>query len=279
MNALTIFDLFWLFLILSWMLPAYQRWRTVQQRLAMTQKLRRMRGSRIITLIHRQESFGFLGLFQRRFISIEDSEQILRAIRSTPKDVPIDLILHTPGGLVLASEQIARALQKHEARTAVFIPHYAMSGGTMIALAADELWMDEHAVVGPIDPQIGGYPAASILKVVEEKPISEVDDNTLIMADLARKAVRQVEDTVTDLLKGKFPEERARELARTLTEGRWTHDYPIRADQLQAMGFTVRTDLPEEIYALMDLYPQPQNQRPSVTYSPLPPTGRPNEEQ
>src|SRR5690606_22224449 len=339
-NALTIFDLFWLFLILSWMLPAYQRWRTVQQRLAMTQKLRRMRGSRIITLLHRQEPFGFLGLFQRRFISIEDSEQILRAIRSTPKDVPIDLILHTPGGLVLASEQIARALQKHEARTAVFIPHYAMSGGTMIALAADELWMDEHAVVGPIDlilhtpgglvlaseqiaralqkheartavfiphyamsggtmialaadelwmdehavvgpidPQIGGYPAASILKVVEEKPISEVDDNTLIMADLARKAVRQVEDTVTDLLKGTFPAEPARALARTLTAGRWTHDYPIRADQLQAMGFTVRTDLPEEIYALMDLYPQPQNQRPSVTYSPLPPTGRPNEEQ
>jgi len=85
---LTIFDLFWLFLILSWMLPAYQRWRTVQQRLAMTQKLRRMRGSRIITLIHRQESFGFLGLFQRRFISIEDSEQILRAIRSTPRTCP-----------------------------------------------------------------------------------------------------------------------------------------------------------------------------------------------
>ncbi len=260
------------------MLPAYQRWRLMQQRLALTQKLRRSRGSRIITLIHRQESFGMLGLFQRRFISIEDSEQVLRAIRNTPKDVPIDLILHTPGGLVLASEQIARALQRHEARTAVFVPHYAMSGGTMIALAADELWMDEHAVVGPIDPQIGSYPAASILKVLEEKPISEVDDSTVIMADLARKAVRQVEDTVADLLQGKFPEERARELARTLTEGRWTHDYPIRADQLEAMGFAVRTDMPDEIYALMDLYPQPQSQRPTVTYSPLPPTGRPTEE-
>ena len=200
---MTIFDLFWLFLILSWMLPAYQRWRTVQQRLAMTQKLRRMRGSRIITLIHRQESFGFLGLFQRRFISIEDSEQILRAIRSTPKDVPIDLILHTPGGLVLASEQIARALQKHPARTAVFIPHYAMSGGT--APGADE--PDGRARWSGLDPQIGGC-RAPILKVVEEKPISEVDDNTSLY--LARKAVRQVEDTVTDLLKGKFPEERAR---------------------------------------------------------------------
>lgn len=275
---MSIFDIFWLFLILSWMLPAYQRWRLMQQRLALTQKLRRSRGSRIITLIHRQESFGVLGLFQRSYISIEDSEQVLRAIRTTPKDVPIDLILHTPGGLVLASEQIARALQKHPARTAVFVPHYAMSGGTMIALAANELWMDEHAVVGPIDPQIGSYPAASILKVVEQKPISEVDDETLILADVARKAVRQVEDTVADLLSDKFPEEKARDLARTLTEGRWTHDFPIGREQLEALGIAVRTDLPEEIYELMDLYPQPASQRPTVTYSPLPTAGRPGDE-
>ncbi|MFS8629077.1 MAG: hypothetical protein FWJ73_06940 [Limnochordales bacterium] len=276
--SLSVFDLFWLFLILSWLLPSYQRWRIVQRRYQLIQRLRRKRGSRIITLIHRQESFGILGLFQRSYISIEDSEQVLRAIRTTPKDVPIDLILHTPGGLVLAAEQIARALQKHPARTAVFVPHYAMSGGTMIALAANELWMDEHAVVGPIDPQVGGYPAASILKAVEQKPIAEVDDETLILADLARKAMRQVEDTVTELLSDKFPEEKARELARTLTEGRWTHDYPIRKDQLEALGIPVRTDLPEEIYELMDLYPQPAGQRPTVTYSPLPSAGRPGEE-
>lgn len=267
---LTIFDLFWLFLIASWLLPAWQRWNISQRRIALTKQLRRQRGSRIITLIHRQESIGLLGLFQRSFINIEDSEQILRAIRNTPKDVPIDVILHTPGGLVLASEQIARALQKHPARTAVFVPHYAMSGGTMIALAANELWMDEHAVVGPIDPQIGSYPAASIVKVVKEKSKDEIEDRTLIMADIARKAIRQVEDTVAELLSDKFPEEKARELARTLTEGRWTHDYPIRCDQLQAMGVTVRCDLPEPIYRLMDLYPQPAGRRPTVTYSPLP---------
>ena len=267
---MTITDLFWMFLILSWIVPAWQRWRILYTRQAIVRLLQRERGSRIITLIHRQESMSLLGLLTRRFIDIEDSEQVLRAIRNTPKDVPIDIILHTPGGLVLASEQIARALKKHPARTAVFIPHYAMSGGTMIALAADEIWMDENAVVGPIDPQLGGYPAASILKAVEEKPRDKVDDETLIMADMARKAMRQVEDTVYDLLKDKFPPEKAREIARTLTEGRWTHDYPITSEQLQALGVPVRTDMPALIYKLMDLYPQPANRRPSVTYSPLP---------
>lgn len=248
----------------------WQRWRLLANRQAIVHLLQRERGSRIITLIHRQESMSLLGFLTRRFIDIEDSEQVLRAIRGTPKNVPIDIILHTPGGLVLASEQIARALKKHPARTAVFIPHYAMSGGTMIALAADEIWMDENAVVGPIDPQLGGYPAASILKAVEEKPKDKVDDETLIMADMARKAMRQVEDTVFDLLKDRFADEEAREIARTLTEGRWTHDYPITGEQLTAMGVPVRTDMPPMIYKLMDLYPQQANRRPSVTYSPLP---------
>lgn len=267
---MTVTDLFWLFLIFSWFVPVWQRWRVLSARQAILRLLQRERGSRIITLIHRQESMSLLGFLTRRFIDIEDSEQVLRAIRSTPKDVPIDIILHTPGGLVLASEQIARALKKHPARTAVFIPHYAMSGGTMIALAAGEIWMDENAVVGPIDPQLGGYPAASILKVVEEKPKDKLDDETLIMADMARKAMRQVEDTVYELLRGKFPDEKARELARTLTEGRWTHDFPITCEQLKAMGIPVRCDLPPLIYKLMELYPQQANRRPSVTYSPLP---------
>ena len=80
-------------------------------------------------LIHRQESISLLGIPISRYINIEDSEQVLRAIRLTPANVPIDLILHTPGGLVLATEQIARALIRHQAKVSVFIPHSAMSGG------------------------------------------------------------------------------------------------------------------------------------------------------
>jgi len=70
------------------------------------------------------------------------------------------MVLHTPGGLVLASEQIALALEKHPSKVTVFIPHYAMSGGTMIALAADEIVLDENAVMGPVDPQLGQYPTS-----------------------------------------------------------------------------------------------------------------------
>jgi len=264
-------QLIWILFILSAFLPMLRQKRLERARVRHLELISRKRGSRVITLLHRQESVSFLGFMFRRFINIEDSEQILRAIRLTPDNVPIDLVLHTPGGLVLASEQIARAVKGHPARVSVFIPHYAMSGGTMIALAADEIHMDENAVLGPVDPQLGSYPAVSILKVLEEKDRNEIDDETLIRADMARKAVRQVYEVVYDILADRMSEENARRIAVTLTEGRWTHDYPITCRMLKEMGLNVKCDLPPEIYQLMELYPQAPQRRPSVQYVPLPP--------
>jgi ClpP class serine protease len=192
----------------------------------------------------------------------------------TPPDMPIDLILHTPGGLVLASEQIACALKRHRGKVTVFIPHYAMSGGTLIALSADEIVMDPNAVLGPVDPQLGSpqggsYPAASILKALEE-PNPNRDDQTLILGDIARKAINQVYKTVYNLIKDKMPEEKAKELAKTLSEGRWTHDYPITYEEAKELGLPVTDQVPPEVYELMDLYPQTSQRRPSVEFIPVP---------
>jgi len=233
-------------------------------------KIAKKRNSTVITMIHRQESIGFFGIPVYKFISVEDSEEILRAIRAAPKDKPIDLIIHTPGGLVLAATQIARALKEHPAETRVIVPHYAMSGGTLIALAADRIIMDPNAVLGPVDPQLGQYPAPSIVKAVEQKGAEKVDDQTLILADVAKKAIKQVQDFVFYLLKDRYGEEKARQLAQILTEGRWTHDYPITVDHAKELGLHVETDVPEEIYALMELYKQPVRQRGTVEFMPYP---------
>jgi len=136
---MSLFDIIWIYLILTTLIPIIRQKQVEMVRIARMRRIQDERQARIITLIHRQESMSFLGMFQHRYITIEDSEHVLRAIRLTPDDMPIDLILHTPGGLVLASEQIARALLHHPAKVTVFVPHYAMSGGTMIALAADEI--------------------------------------------------------------------------------------------------------------------------------------------
>ena len=244
-----------------------------QQRYFFIRNLERKRRSRVIVLIHRQEEMTFFGFPIARYINIEDSEKILRAIHLTAKNIPIDLILHTPGGLVLAAEQIARAVKKHPAKVTVFIPHYSMSGGSLIALAADEVVMDPNAVIGPVDPQIGTgrtqYPAVSILKALEV-PNPNRDDETLIIGDIARKAIQQVYQVVYDLVKDKVDEKKSKYLAEILSTGVWTHDFPITVEMAQELGLPVRVGIPQEIYDLMELYPQTQQHRPTVEFIPGP---------
>lgn len=264
------FSWFWILLFAISLWPFLRQQHVERVRLRLLRGIQAERKSRIITLIHRQESLGLLGLFGRRYITIEDSEKVLRAIRMTPPDMPIDLILHTPGGLVLAAEQIAHALKRHPARVSVFVPHYAMSGGTLVALAADEIWMDENAVLGPVDPQLGQWPAASIVRAVQQKDKNKVDDETLMLADLAEKALHQVRELVLGLLRDRLEEEKAAQVADWLTQGHWTHDYPLDCRRLEEWGLPVRCGLPPIMYALMDLYPQAPERRPSVQFVPLP---------
>ncbi len=265
------FDFFWLLFILFSFTPWMKQRMLEAARLKVMRKIENSRGSRLISIIHRQEGFSFLGIPFMKYINIEDSERVLRAIRLTPDEMPIDIVMHTPGGLVLAAEQIATALCRHKGKVTVIVPHFAMSGGTFIALAADEIVMDPNAVLGPVDPQLGGFPAASIVKVAKEKSMDELEDKTLIMADVSEKALQQVKKKVFQILREKgMDEANAERVAEELSQGRWTHDYPLFKEDLEGLGLKVSTEVPAEIYDLMDLYEQPVQARPSVQYIPIP---------
>jgi len=261
-------DVFWVFLMLTSLQPVMkQRWLEASRRRLIAQ-IERKRGSRVILLAHRQETMSFLGFPLVRYIDVSDSEEVIRAIRLTDPNVPIDIILHTPGGLVLAATQIASAINRRKGKVTALVPHYAMSGGTLIALAADEIVISDHAVLGPVDPQVGQYPAASLLKAVEQKSKDRIHDETLILADQAKKAITQVQETVRELLRGKYPDPIVDNLATMLSEGRWTHDFPITFDYAKAVGLHVSSDMPPEVLDLMALYPQPVRRFPTVEYLP-----------
>ncbi|WP_400166650.1 SDH family Clp fold serine proteinase [Fidelibacter multiformis] len=266
-----ILSILWLFFMISALQPVLRRQFLDTMRTRKIAELERKRGTRVILLIHRQETMSLLGFPLMRYIDINDSEEVLRAIQMTDEEVPLDIVLHTPGGLVLAALQIARAIRNHKGKVTVFVPHYAMSGGTLIALAADEIVMCKHSMLGPIDPQLGQFPAASLIKVVEQKPIAEVDDQTLIMADIGRKAIQQVVEAATDLLRRHMDEKTAGEVAAKLATGTWTHDYPISAEAARSLGLPVNTDMPDDLLQLMKLYPQPvRRQSGGVEYLPMP---------
>ncbi|HWI65681.1 MAG TPA: ATP-dependent Clp protease proteolytic subunit, partial [Symbiobacteriaceae bacterium] len=203
------------------------------------------------TMIHRQGA-GILGALMARYIDLNDSEQMMQEIAKAG-DKPIDLILHTPGGLVIAAEQIARVLNAHKAGITVFVPQYAMSGGTLLAMAADQIVMDQHAMLGPVDPQLNNMPASAYMRVLREKEKNAIMDDTIMMADMAEKATNQVRAMAYDLLRDKLGEEKAGQVATMLTEGRWTHDYPLHIEHLQELGFNVSAALPGEIWELLTL--------------------------
>jgi len=269
---LHILDVLWVLFIASALLPMLQRRLLDLQRVQFLRSWERHRKRRLIALIHRQETMSIFGFPLLRYIDIQDSEELLRALRLTAEDVPIDIVLHTPGGLALAAEQIAHAIGGRRAKVTVYVPHYAMSGGTLIALAADEIVMDPNAVLGSLDPQLGQHPAASIVRAVDWKIEhgQEIDDETLILADVARKAMLQLRECVRAILTERMGAEKADELSARFTRGDWTHDHPLDVESLQRLGLPINTDMPRELYDYMRLFPQPAGGRPSVQYIPLP---------
>jgi len=259
-----------------------QRYLVNSARQRILARISRERKSQVITLIHRQETIAFLGIPLSRYIDIDDSEEVLRAIRMTPHDVPIDLIMHTPGGIALAATQIALALKSHPARKTVIVPHYAMSGGTLIALAADQILMDPHAVLGPVDPQLAGkdgaFAASSILSVMHRKPIDKISDATLILADDARKAQEQMKELVREIIKGKCGEPNIDMILEELVSGKYTHDYPIFPEKAKELfGDCIQIGIPKSVYELMEFYRMEMgSRRPGVEYIPVaPPESRP----
>jgi ClpP class serine protease len=263
-------DLLWLFFVISALQPAVKQWLLQAARARLIARIERLRGSRVILLVHRQETMSLLGFPIMRYIDVNDAEEVLRACELTDPEVPLDIVLHTPGGLVLAALQIARAVRHHKGKTTVFVPHYAMSGGTLIALGADQIVLSRHAVLGPVDPQVGQYPAASLLQVVAKKPIAEIDDETLILADVGEKAMKQLREAVKDLLARSQSPEKVEDLAVRLSTGTWTHDYPITLEEAQRLGLNVSSDMPPVVLELMGLFPQPVRRQPSVEFLPGP---------
>jgi ClpP class serine protease len=252
-------NILWILLLLFAVQPALARWLVARARRSALQRLSRQRDATVITLIHRQETVSFLGIPLMRHIDVDDAESVLRAIRETPSGRPIEIILHTPGGLVLAARQIAAALADHDGKVTAVVPHYAMSGGTLIALAA----------LGPIDPQITQYPASTLIAVAERP--GPHSDETLILADISRKALHQVRAFAAQLLEHHLEPERAKEVADILSRGLWTHDHPLLPEELKPLGLPVKIGVPDEERRLLDLYPQPRGRQSGVEYFP----GRP----
>jgi len=98
-------------------------------------------------------------------INDDDMNGFMNAMYGLDRNKGLDLILHTPGGDIAATESIVNYLRKMFGNNVrAIIPQLSMSAGTMIACSCKEIIMGKQSSIGPIDPQFGGVSTYGILE-------------------------------------------------------------------------------------------------------------------
>ncbi|MHB8587189.1 MAG: SDH family Clp fold serine proteinase [Thermoplasmatota archaeon] len=237
-------------------LPRIDLWRRTQYRQRLLQAIgARHENARVFAIIHGKGRLGFLGTGPDAALDMEDAEAMLRFLRSAGTR-PVDIILHTPGGMYLAAVQMARALREHPGHTRVLVPYYAMSGGTLIALAAKEIIMAPPAVLGPVDPQVGDFlrgrhSVASWTRITREKG-SAADDLSIAYGDVSEKLLKESRAVVMGLVAGRVADPAI--VADRLVSGTMSHGAPLGVGELRGLGLPVQRDLPPEVIAFLDTF-------------------------
>lgn len=209
-------------------------------------------------------------------INDEDKNGFMMAVHSigrADRGRGLDLILHTPGGSVAATDSLVDYLhQMFGNDIRAIVPQIAMSAGTMIACSCKEILMARHANLGPIDPHLRGFPAYGV-KEEFRRAIREVTNNPAtvpiwqsIIGRYGPTFLSQCENAIDwskDLVEAQLTRvmfsgdgqgaRKAKAIVRKLTDyrGNKTHARHIHFDELVAMGLKVK--LIEDDQAFQDV--------------------------
>jgi ClpP class serine protease len=234
------------------------------RRAQLIRELEDERGTRVLQLIHRKEPWSAAD--DEPEIVLEDSEVILQQVRETPPDKPIDFIVHTEGGLTFAADLMAMALRHHKAKVTVMVPFYAMSDGTYLVLAADEIRMEKCSILAPVEPLIDDMPANAVMNILKRKPIETIADRTILLAESARMEAENAKEFVKWLLNDKMNEEQASQVANFLVGGFMASTTPITLDVARAIGLNVVEGVPEKVHQLFETIEFTGGARPGKQY-------------
>jgi ClpP class serine protease len=234
------------------------------RRAQLIKELEEERGTRVLQLIHRKEPWSASD--EEPEIVLEDSEAILQQVRETPPDKPIDFIVHTEGGLTFAADLMAMALRYHKAKVTVMVPFYAMSDGTYLVLAADEIMMERCSILAPVEPLVDDLPANAVMSILKRKPIEAISDRTILLAESARMEAENAKEFVKWLLIDKMNEEQATQVANFLVGGFMASTTPITLDVARAIGLNVVEGVPEKVHQLFETIEFTGGMRPGKQY-------------
>lgn len=211
---------------------------------------------KIILINHRvQEGTNFYGLDfggNQGHLTQKDAIKVIDILRDIPENATVDIVLNTNGGSMQAAEVIINALHNHKGKIRVYIPHYAASAGTMLALIADDVYLGKNAYISPIDPQMGPFSAASIVKFCDRTtPGSWLGDLTKLFRRDAEAAMTRVQELIFKAVYGRGDHT---EIFQELASGKYNHDRPIFFSEASRTIPYIHSGIPPDIHRLFDLH-------------------------
>jgi len=214
--------------------------------------------AKIFYFIHRKKNLGIFGIPLYEYLEVYDAHRFLRDLRSVPQDKNLVIILHSPGGELLAAMQIAKVLKDWKGRVDVVVPYYAMSAGTLIALSADVIYAYKDVAFGPIDPQVtfgngDKYTSAvDVYRTCRNKTFFlSLEDN--VICETSRKVVKQMEIFLREVVLNGRDQKTVNNVINAFLYTEKPHDSPFFASDLRKMGLNVIFEIPKELNELSSL--------------------------
>lgn len=216
------------------------------------------RGSKVIFLTHglnaNTSTFSFLNFEES--LTMRDAEAFVTMLNSVDSTCPIDLILHTYGGNLAAAEVIINAIRNHQAPVRIFIPHHAMSAGTLIALSGAQIHLNQNAFMGPIDPQYAfGMSINTVIEYAEKyEEISKggfITECVNLLAASARKTHNRIKALIEKMPRASSPAEQS--LIYNNLVKKYNHDQPLFFKDLSFLS-DIESTMNEDLLELFTLY-------------------------
>ena len=198
-------------------------------------------------------------------IDIDNNEKFIERlfnIAMKSKCDTLSLLVYTDGGTIFTSDMIIELLLTLNKTVNIYVPLYAYSAGTMIALCADNLYLGQSSILGPVDPQISFTTANNcsedeasskcLMDMLKEK--EELEDIFYIKA-LESKALHQ--DNIDNLnkimdIKHKYLSKNMRSsLITEFASGKHPHHKPFSKNKIESLGIKVADVIPNSINELV----------------------------
>jgi len=207
----------------------------------------------------------YSGFLSKNAIDVTITDNDMNGFMNVVKDLDcskgLDLILHTPGGDLAATESIVKYLRsKFGNDIRAIVPQMAMSAGTMISCSCKSIVMGKQSSLGPIDPQLRGVPASGVIEEFEKAKKDVIDNPKLIPISQkiiekyhptfigeCEKAIKWSEEIVTDWLASNMfadhPDTKhaVEKIVGYLSDhgGTKTHSRHINAEECRRIGLNI----------------------------------------